>query len=78
MRVYSFFSVAFLGFMSVAGIPAFLEERSVFVRERSNGLYSSGEYLLAQTIVSIPFLFTCSLVYTLIMYVLLVTASFAD
>ncbi|GAA5862294.1 hypothetical protein JCM8547_007591 [Rhodosporidiobolus lusitaniae] len=63
-----FFSVAFLGFMSVAGIPAFLEERSVFVRERANGLYSPAEYLLAQTIVSVPFLFTCSVVYSLIIY----------
>ena len=34
-----FYSVAFLGFMSVAGIPAFLEERQVFLRERANGLY---------------------------------------
>jgi hypothetical protein len=28
-----YFSVAFLAFMSVAGIPAFLEERLVFIRE---------------------------------------------
>ncbi|BGP49303.1 hypothetical protein JCM10450v2_005187 [Rhodotorula kratochvilovae] len=63
-----FFSVAFLGFMSVAGIPAFLEERAVFIRERGNGLYSPGQYLLASTVVSIPFLFACSLVYSLIIY----------
>ncbi|GAA5947430.1 hypothetical protein JCM3765_001675 [Sporobolomyces pararoseus] len=64
----SFFSVAFLGFMSVAGIPSFLEERSVFIRERRNGLYGSGVYALAQSIVSIPFLFICSLVFSLIIY----------
>ncbi|GAA5850639.1 hypothetical protein JCM9279_006370 [Rhodotorula babjevae] len=64
----SFFSVAFLGFMSVAGIPAFLEERAVFIRERANGLYSPGQYLLATTLVSLPFLFACTLVYTLIIY----------
>ncbi|GAA5983158.1 hypothetical protein JCM5350_007901 [Sporobolomyces pararoseus] len=64
----SFFSVAFLGFMSVAGIPSFLEERSVFIRERRNGLYGSGVYALAQSIVSIPFLFVCSLVFSLIIY----------
>ncbi|GAA5824510.1 hypothetical protein JCM3770_000105 [Rhodotorula araucariae] len=64
----SFFSVAFLGFMSVAGIPAFLEERAVFIRERANGLYSPGQYLLASSIVSLPFLFACSLAYTLIIY----------
>ncbi|ORY79730.1 P-loop containing nucleoside triphosphate hydrolase protein [Leucosporidium creatinivorum] len=63
-----FFSVAFLGFMSVSGIPAFLEERSVFVRERANGLYGPGAYLLANTLTSIPFLFVCTLAYTLICY----------
>ncbi|GAA5911516.1 hypothetical protein JCM5296_000914 [Sporobolomyces johnsonii] len=64
----AFFSVAFLGFMSVSGIPAFLEERAVFIRERSNGLYGPGVYLLASTLVSIPFLFACTVVYTLIIY----------
>ncbi|TKA52191.1 hypothetical protein B0A53_05035 [Rhodotorula sp. CCFEE 5036] len=64
----SFFSVAFLAFMSVAGIPAFLEERSVFIRERANGLYAPGHYHLATTLVSIPFLFVCALCYTLIIY----------
>lgn len=54
--------------MSVSGIPAFLEERNVFVRERANGLYQPGAYLLANTIVSIPFLFICTLIYTLIAY----------
>ncbi|GAA5903876.1 uncharacterized protein JCM6883_002013 [Sporobolomyces salmoneus] len=64
----SFFAVAFLGFMSVAGIPSFLEERSVFIRERRNGLYGPGVYTLAQSIVSVPFLFLCSLVFSLIIY----------
>ncbi|GAA5983036.1 hypothetical protein JCM10908_006875 [Rhodotorula pacifica] len=64
----SFFSVAFLAFMSVAGIPASLEERSVFIRERANGLYTPGHYHLATTLVSMPFLFVCALCYTLIIY----------
>jgi len=63
-----FFSVAFLGFMSVAGIPAFLEERAVFVRERANGLYGPGAYVLANTIAGVPFLFTCVLFFTVISY----------
>ncbi|BGP05738.1 hypothetical protein JCM10049v2_001551 [Rhodotorula toruloides] len=64
----SFFSVAFLGFMSVAGIPSFLEERAVFIRERANGLYSPAQYLLATTLVSLPFLFVCAAAFTLIIY----------
>lgn len=66
LSLNSFFSVAFLGFMSVSGIPSFLEERAVFIRERANGLYGPGSYVLANTITSIPFLFACTLFYSLI------------
>ena len=55
-----FYSVAFLGFMSVAGIPAFLEERAVYVRERKNNLYGPFAYVLAQTLCNLPFLFICA------------------
>ncbi|KAI0339335.1 P-loop containing nucleoside triphosphate hydrolase protein [Trametopsis cervina] len=63
-----FFSVAFLGFMSVAGIPAFLEERQVFVRERMNGLYGPGAYVLANSIVTLPYLFICALLFSVLCY----------
>jgi len=63
-----FFSVAFLGFMSVAGIPAFLEERQVFVRERMNGLYGPGAYVIANSIVTLPYLFICVLLFSVLCY----------
>ncbi|KAI9326268.1 P-loop containing nucleoside triphosphate hydrolase protein [Zopfochytrium polystomum] len=63
-----FFSVAFLSFMSVAGIPAFLEERSVFIREKHNGLYTALPYVLANSLVNIPFLFLCAMVFAAIAY----------
>jgi len=63
-----FFAVAFLGFMSVAGIPAYLEERQVFVRERMNGLYGPGAYVLANSICTFPYLFVCSLLFTVLCY----------
>lgn len=63
-----FFSVAFLGFMSVAGIPSFLEERGVMCRERANGLYGPAPFTLANTLVTMPFLFACALVFAIIMY----------
>ncbi|EIN11024.1 P-loop containing nucleoside triphosphate hydrolase protein [Punctularia strigosozonata HHB-11173 SS5] len=63
-----FFSVAFLGFMSVAGIPAFLEERGVFLRERHNALYGPGAYSVAISITSVPFLFVCCTVFSVIAY----------
>ncbi|KAF9043399.1 P-loop containing nucleoside triphosphate hydrolase protein [Panaeolus papilionaceus] len=63
-----FYSVAFLGFMSVAGIPAFLEERAVYLRESKNGLYTTLPFVLSNTLVNIPFLFVCTVVFTLICY----------
>lgn len=63
-----FFSVAFLAFMSVAGIPAFLEERSVFLRERKNGLYGPFPFVLSNTIITLPFLFACALFFSVIIY----------
>jgi hypothetical protein len=63
-----FFSIAFLGFMSVAGIPAFLEERAVFLRERHNALYGPGAYSIALAVTSAPFLFVCCLVFSVIAY----------
>ncbi|TFK32547.1 P-loop containing nucleoside triphosphate hydrolase protein [Crucibulum laeve] len=63
-----FYSVAFLAFMSVAGIPGFLEERAVYYRESKNGLYSTLPFVLSNTFVNIPFLFMCTLVFSLICY----------
>ncbi|KAJ6488885.1 P-loop containing nucleoside triphosphate hydrolase protein [Mycena sanguinolenta] len=63
-----FFSVAFLAFMSVAGIPGFLEERSVYYRETKNGLYSTLPFVLSNTLVNMPFLLICTLLFTLISY----------
>ncbi|KAJ7164182.1 P-loop containing nucleoside triphosphate hydrolase protein [Mycena filopes] len=63
-----FFSVAFLAFMSVAGIPGFLEERAVYYRETNNGLYSTLPFVLANTLINMPFLFVCTLLFGLISY----------
>lgn len=63
-----FYSVAFLAFMSVAGIPGFIEERANFRKETANGLYSALPFVIANSIVTIPFLFLCSTLFVLIMY----------
>ncbi|EAU87223.1 hypothetical protein CC1G_10502 [Coprinopsis cinerea okayama7 len=63
-----FYSVAFLAFMSVAGIPEFLEERSVYYRETKNGLYTTLPFVLANTLITIPFLFLCTVLFTVICY----------
>lgn len=54
--------------MSVAGIPSFLEERAVFYREKKNGLYSTLPFVLSNTLVNMPFLLVCTLLFSLISY----------
>ncbi|KAK4047126.1 hypothetical protein OIV83_005578 [Microbotryomycetes sp. JL201] len=63
-----FYGVAFLSFMSVAGIPAFLEERALFLRERRNGLYGPVPFVVANSLVSAPFMLLASLLFTVIAY----------
>ncbi|KAK4051096.1 hypothetical protein OIO90_004837 [Microbotryomycetes sp. JL221] len=63
-----FYGVAFLSFMSVAGIPAFLEERALFLRERRNGLYGPIPFVVANSIMTAPFMSLSSLLFTLIAY----------
>jgi len=63
-----FFGAVFLSFMAVAGIPAFLEDRLVFIREHANGLYGVESYILSNLIVSIPFIFIITLSFSSVGY----------
>jgi len=63
-----FFAVAFLCFMSVAGIPAIIEDKANFEKERANGAYGVASYVLANTLVGIPFIFLIAVIYTVIAY----------
>lgn len=46
-----------------------LQERAVFVRERANGLYTPGSYVIANTVTVVPFLFVSTLLFSVIMFV---------
>eukprot|EP00667_Euglena_gracilis_P003827 EG_transcript_3838 len=63
-----FFSVAFPCFMAVAGIPGFLEERSVIMREIQNGYYNSLAYVVSSSVVMLPFLALGAFLYCAIAY----------
>ncbi|KAF6743949.1 P-loop containing nucleoside triphosphate hydrolase protein [Ephemerocybe angulata] len=67
-----FYSVAFLAFVSTCTLTELanliLEERSVYYRESKNGLYSTLPFVLANTLVTIPFLFLCTVLFTVICY----------
>lgn len=63
-----FFGSAFMSFMvryrifhwvtwqAVAYVPAFLEDRTVMMKERANGLYGPTAFLIANFLIGIPFL----------------------
>eukprot|EP00186_Timspurckia_oligopyrenoides_P002527 CAMPEP_0182445364 /NCGR_PEP_ID=MMETSP1172-20130603/3509_1 /TAXON_ID=708627 /ORGANISM="Timspurckia oligopyrenoides, Strain CCMP3278" /LENGTH=650 /DNA_ID=CAMNT_0024641125 /DNA_START=139 /DNA_END=2091 /DNA_ORIENTATION=+ len=63
-----FYVCAFMVFMSSSVLPAYLEERSVMVRERANGAYSVFAYILAHTVYEIPYVFLLSLMASSITY----------
>jgi len=59
-----FFVAAFLVFMSVAVLPFFITERAIFLRERTNGSYGVGPYVLANVTMALPGIFLIALVST--------------
>ncbi|KAL6720473.1 hypothetical protein ACLMJK_002396 [Lecanora helva] len=65
-----FFGSAFMSFMAVAYVPAFLEDRATFIKERANGLYGSTAFMVANFLIGLPYLFFISLLFSLIAYFL--------
>ncbi|KAF2494725.1 ATP transporter [Lophium mytilinum] len=63
-----FFGGAFMSFMAVAYIPAFLEDRSLYVKERANGLYGPTSFIIANFIIGLPYLFIIALLFSIVTY----------
>lgn len=63
-----FFGAAFLSFMSVAYIPAFLEDRSLFIKERANGLYGASSFTISNFLIGIPYLFVIDVLFSVVAY----------
>lgn len=47
-----------MSFMAVAYVPAYLEDRATFTKERANGLYGALPFLISNFIIGLPFLCT--------------------
>lgn len=62
------FSLTFLLSSTTEGLPIFLEERATFMRETSRGAYRVSSYVLANTLVFLPFLLMVGLLYTTPVY----------
>ncbi|KAI5459845.1 P-loop containing nucleoside triphosphate hydrolase protein [Mariannaea sp. PMI_226] len=63
-----FFGSAFMSFMAVAYVPAFIEDRQQYVKEHQNGLYGAAELIVSNFLIGIPYLFLISLMFSVISY----------
>ncbi|EOA89268.1 hypothetical protein ACJQWK_09427 [Exserohilum turcicum] len=63
-----FFGGAFMSFMAVAYIPAYLEDLAMYSKERANGLYGPTSFMLANFIIGIPYLFLITILFSIISY----------
>jgi ABC-type multidrug transport system permease subunit len=63
-----FFGSAFLSFMAVAYVPAFLEDRAIFIKERTNGLYGPLAFVVSNFLIGLPFLFLISVLFAGVTY----------
>ncbi|KAL3821242.1 hypothetical protein ACJIZ3_007147 [Penstemon smallii] len=62
------FSLSFLLSSTTEGLPIFLQERRIFMRETLRGAYRVSSYVLANTIVFLPFLLLVALLYSTPVY----------
>jgi ABC-type multidrug transport system permease subunit len=63
-----FFGGAFLSFMAVAYIPAYIEGQATFFKERANGLYGPTSFLIANFLIGLPYLALISVLFSVIAY----------
>jgi hypothetical protein len=63
-----FFGGAFMSFMAVAYIPAYLEDLQLYTKERANGLYGPTAFMVANFVIGIPYLFLITILFSVIAY----------
>lgn len=63
-----FFGGAFMSFMAVAYVPAFLEDLGTFKQERANGLVGPLAFMVSNFLIGLPFLFAITLLFSVVEY----------
>ncbi|KAG9241223.1 P-loop containing nucleoside triphosphate hydrolase protein [Calycina marina] len=63
-----FFGSAFMSFMAVAYVPAFLEDHATFLKERGNGLYGAAPFVISNFIMGLPYLFIIAVLFSVVAY----------
>ncbi|XP_058184900.1 ABC transporter G family member 1-like [Rhododendron vialii] len=64
------FVASFLTFMAIGGFPSFVEDMKIFTRERLNGHYGVGAFVVGNTFSSLPYLFLISAIPGVVAYYL--------
>ena len=54
--------------MAVAYIPAYIEDQQTFFKERANGWYGPTAFIIANTLIGLPFLFIIVMFFSVIAY----------
>lgn len=62
------FSLSFLLSSTVEALPIYLQERRVLMKEASRGAYNISSYMIANTIVFMPFLFAVAILFAVPVY----------
>ncbi|XP_042481642.1 ABC transporter G family member 23 [Macadamia integrifolia] len=62
------FSLSFLLSSTVEALPIYLQERSVLMKEASRGAYRISSYLIANTIIFLPFLLAVAVLFSVPVY----------
>jgi hypothetical protein len=62
------FGSAFMSFMAVVYVPAFIEDLTVFQKDRANGLYGSTPFIISNFLIGLPWLFLIAFVSSTFVY----------
>ncbi|KAL5565882.1 hypothetical protein UlMin_029046 [Ulmus minor] len=62
------FSLSFLLSSTVEALPIYLQERRVLMKEASSGAYKISSYMIANTIIFLPFLFAVAILFAVPVY----------
>ncbi|KAK9669573.1 hypothetical protein RND81_13G140700 [Saponaria officinalis] len=64
------FTLTFLLSSTTETLPIFINERPILIRETSSGVYRISSYLIANTIIFLPYLLIISIIYSISVYFL--------
>ncbi|RLN90863.1 hypothetical protein BBJ28_00023517 [Nothophytophthora sp. Chile5] len=74
-----FLSTIFVGVVSmISGLPVTFEERSVFYRERAAQTYNTLWYFVSFSVVELPYVLVCALLFTVVYYPMVGFVGFAS